>query len=228
MSKRAARWYYVFSSTVTFVVIAAIASTFVITGLRILTSGSKCQSVRFDMLARTVIFRCLPDSSGDMSSTAAGALALVPGLAMLTAAMVPLWQRWQYRRALRRRVPVEPGPLIPMARAVLPERVEPMMVTPPTLAPPPDEWSGLRATHPNAFGPVMHAAESIPKEQWPAEATRAVGRACVLFTTGGLDANRAVQRAFEEATSGATTDSVAPDRGDDGSGVRLPPRLPPR
>jgi hypothetical protein len=74
----------------------------------------------------------------------------------------------------------------------------------------------------------MHAAESIPKEQWPAEGKRAIGRACVLFTSGGLDANRAVQRAFEEATSGGTTDTVAPDSGDDGPGVRPPPRLPPR
>jgi hypothetical protein len=102
-----------------------------------------------------------------------------------------------------------------------------------TVPPPADEWATLRAAHPHAVGPVLHSAEQIPKDQWPVDVHSAIDRACALFTTEGLDANKAVQRAFAEADPGIApvaegTDAELPDRGDDPPAPSLTPRLPPR
>jgi hypothetical protein len=99
--------------------------------------------------------------------------------------------------------------------------------------PPADEWAGLRSAHPHALGPVVHSAEQIPKDQWPADVHAAIDRACGLFTQEGLDANRAVQRAFQEAGAGVVPQADgsapdAPDSGDEPPAPSLPPRLPPR
>jgi hypothetical protein len=232
------------------------ASTFVVGGIRILTGGPDCRGVRFGIRAHLVLYQCVADpgsSSAVMSSGAAALLALGLGVAMLTLATLPFWRGLWYRRGgggasaaalpmATRLPPVRVPVVMPAAARECPWcaatidtvavvcrscgcEVRPIGVQ---IAPPADEWTTVRATHPHAFGPVLHAAEKVPKEQWPADAKHAVGRACVLFASEGLDANAAVRRAFEEARFVPTPTVLSHESSDDQAGVRRPPRLPPR
>jgi hypothetical protein len=227
-------------------------------GINLLRLGDLCPAVRFVETPKVEFLLCVPRGTRlSISSGSLAALLIVPALLVLLFVsrhfLADMW--WRNTRGTPvytvertfdlppARVPV----VVPGATAVCPWCAEP--VDPADLVcrscngalpqlrgavpPPADEWAALRATHPHAVGPVLHSAEQIPKDQWPADAHAAIDRACGLFTQEGLDANRAVQRAFEEAGARVVpqADGSAPeaaDRGDEPPAPSLPPRLPPR
>jgi hypothetical protein len=239
-------------------IVVACSLTFFVGAASIILRRSRCPVVVLDMRPPTFLYACVAErgtSAFELPGGPAAALMFALGCVLFFRATLSYWQGVWYRR---RRAPVmltmpvrEPVPtqrsVVPGASKVCPWCAEPVDVTDivcrtcngalPQLRgavpPPADEWGALRAAHPHAFGPVLHSAEQIPMDQWPADGHAALDRACSLFTTAGLNANQAVRRAFLEAAQGSVSVVDEPsngpaDRGDEPPTPTLAPRLPPR
>jgi len=230
----------------------------IVDGVMILSRGASCPAVQFVQTPKAELLECVPYGvDGGLSARGMAGLFVVPSLALLWWVSRHFVKDMWYRYGPdARKYTVTPTFDLPPARTpvVVPgaSKVCPWCAEPVDLAdivcrscngalpqlrgavpPPADEWGALKAVHPHAFGPVFHSVEQIPRDQWPADAHAAIDRACTLFTTAGMNANRAVQLAFEEAVAGAAAVTDQPvnepsDRGDDPPAPSLPPRLPPR